>query len=145
MYLITVPDGTDHWMDSTLYEVFILSNQSVNTPILNLAFISTDEFRTNGFTYQDLQLVTDITFTLIGSCPYFYFTNMLKEKTTFENYYDLYVADNIECVSLALAEPVPPDDYEMEVTVTNGDTVLQRRDIIVHVRDIPPCTTGPGE
>ena len=143
MYLITVPDGTDHWMDSTLYEVFILSNQSVNTLILNISFISTDEFQTNGFTYQDL--VTDITFTLIGSCPYFYFTNMLKEEISFENYYDLYVLDDIEGVLLALAEPVPPDDYEMEVTVTNGDIVLQRRDIIVHVRDVPPCTTGPGE
>ena len=141
--MFTVPDGTDHWMDSTLYEVFILSNQSVNTPILNISFISTDEFQTNGFTFYDL--VTDITFTLIGSCPYFYFTNMLKEQISFENYYDLYVPDDIEGVLLALAETVPPDDYEMEVTVTNGGTVLQRRTIIVHVRDVPPCTRGPGE
>ena len=138
-----VPGGTDHWMDSTFYEVFILSNQPVNTPILNISFISTEEFQTNGFTYQDL--VEDITFTLIGSCPYFYFTNMLKEEISFENYYDLYVPDDIEGVSLALAETVPPDDYEMEVTVTNAGTVLQIRDIIVHVRDVPPCTTGPGE
>ena len=129
-------------MDSTLYEVFILSNQTVNTPILNLAFISTDQFRTNNHTYYNL--VTDITFILIGSCPYFYFTNMLKEEVPFQNYYDLYVLDAIERVSLAVAETVPPDDYEMEVTV-NGDTVLQRRDIIIHVRDVPPCTTGPGE
>ena len=138
-----VPDGIDHWMDSTLYEVFILSNQSVNTPILNLSFISSEQFKTSNFTYQNL--VTDITVTLIGSCPYFYFTNMLKEEVLFENYYDLYVPDYIEGVSLALAETVPPDDYEMEVTVTNGDIVLQRRDIIVHVRDVPTCTTGPGE
>ena len=143
LYLFTVPDGTDHWMDSTLYEVFILTNQPVNTPILSISFLSTDQFQTNGFTYTDL--VTDITFTLNGSCPYFYFTNMLKKEISFENYYDLYVPDDIESVSLALAETVPPDDYEMEVTVTNGDTVLQRRDIIVHVRDVPPCTTGPGE
>ena len=131
-------------MDSTFYEVFILSNQPVNTPILNISFISTEEFQTNDFTYQDL--VEDITFTLIGSCPYFYFTNMLKEEISFENYYDLYVPDDIEGVSLALAETVPPDDYEMEVTVTNAGTLLlERRDIIVHVRDVPPCTTGPGE
>ena len=143
MYVFIVPDGTDHWMDSTFYEVFILSNQPVNTPILSILFISTDQFQTNDFTYQDL--VEDITFTLNGSCPYFYFTSMMKIEISFENYYDLYVPDDIEGVSLALAETVPPDDYEMEVTVTNAGSVLERRDIIVHVRDIPPCTTGPGE
>ena len=127
-------------MDSTFYEVFILSTQPVNTPILNISFISNEEFRTNDFAYQDL--VKDITFTLNGSCPYFYFTN--SEETSFENYYDLYVLDDIEGVSLALAETVPPDDYEMEVIVTDAGTVLERRDIIVHVTDIPPCTTGPG-
>ena len=130
-------------MDSTFYEVFILSNQSVNTPILNISFLSTEQFQTNDFTYHDL--VVDITFTLVGSCPYFYFTNMLKEEVSFENYYDLYVFDDIEGVSLAVAELVPPDDYEMEVTVTNGGTVLERRNIIIHVRNVPPCTTGPGE
>ena len=143
MYVFIVPNGTDHWMDSTFYEVFILSNQPVNTPILNISFISTDHFQTNDFTYQDL--VEDITFTLNGSCPYFYFTNMFKEQISFENYYDLYVHDDVEGVSLALAETVPPDDYEMEVTVTNASTLLERCDIIVHVRDVPPCTTVPGE
>ena len=138
-----MPGGTDHWMDSTFYEVFIPSNQPVNTPILKISFISTEEFRTNDFTYQDL--VDDITFTLIGSCPNFYFTNMLKEEIAFQSYSDLYIADDVEGVSLTLAETVSPDDYEMEVTVTNTSTVLERRDIIVHVRDVPPCTTGPGE
>ena len=77
-----------------------------------------------------------ITFTLNGSCPYFYFTNMLKQEIVFENYYDFYTHDTIEQVSLALAEPVPPDDYEMQVTVTVGGSVLQRRDILVYVRGI---------
>ena len=132
-------------MDSTFYEVFVLSNQPVNTPILNISFVSTEQFQTNDFTYQDL--VVDITFTLVGSCPYFYFANMYINKTeiVFENFFDLYVPDDIEGVSLAVAEPVPPDDYEMEVTVTNGGTVLERRNILVHVRDVPPCATGPGD
>ena len=141
----TVPVGTDHWMDSTYYEIFILSDQTVNTPIRDISFIGTDEFQTNNFTYQNL--VEDITFTLNGSCPYFYFTNMLKEEMSFCNYYDYYVPDDIESVSLAVAEPVPPDDYEMEVIVTDGGSVLERRDIVVHVRDVlrVPCMTSSGE
>ena len=140
LYLFIVPDGTDYWMDSTFYEVFILSNQPVNTPILNISFISSVKFRTNDYTYQDL--VEDITFTLNGSCPYLYFTNMMKEeKISFENYYDICVNDDIVGVSLALAETVSPDDYEMEVTVTNGGNVLQRRNIIIHVRNV---TIAPG-
>ena len=140
-----VPDGTDHWMDSTYYEIFILSNQTVNTPIRNISFISTDQFQTNNYTYVDL--VEDITFTLNGSCPYFYFTNMSKEKVVFENYYNYYIPDDIETVSLAVAELVAPDDYEMEVIVTDGGSVLERRDIVVHVRDVlrVPCMTSSGE
>ena len=141
----TVPDGTDHWMDSTYYEIFILSDQTLNTSIRDISFISTDQFQTNDFSY--VNLVEDITFTLNGSCPYFYFTNTLKKEVVFENYYDYYVPDDIESVSLALAEPVPPDDYEMEVIVTDSGSVLERRDIVVHVRDVlrVPCMTSSGK
>ena len=58
---------------------------------------------------------------------------MSKQEVVFENYYDFYVPDVIEQVSLALAEPVPPDDYEIQVTVTDGGNVLEIRDILVHV------------
>ena len=113
------------------------SDQAVNDSIRRVLFISSEQFKTNDFTYLDL--VEDITFTLIGSCPYFYFTTMNKTEIVFENYYDLYVPDDIEGVSLALAETVPPDDYEMEVIVTNNNSVLERRDIIVHVvTQLPP-------
>ena len=124
-------------MDSTYYEVFVTSDQAVNDSIRRILFISTDQFQTNNYTY--INLATDITFTLIGSCPYFYFSNALKEEISFENYYHLYVPDDIEGVSLALAEPVPPDDYEMEVIITNNNSVLERRDIVVHVvTQLPP-------
>ena len=139
----TVPDGTDHWMDSTFYEVFILSNYTVNTPILNITFISSERFQTNDYTYRDF--LDNVTFTLNGSCPYFYFTNMMKQEVTFENYYDFYHQDIIEQVTLSLAESVPPDDYEMQVTVTDGGNMLERRDILVHVRDVLPCTTSTSE
>ena len=138
-----VPDETDHWMDSTFYEVFIFTDQAVNTPIRNISFISSEEFKTNDFTYVDL--VNDITFTLNGSCPYFYFTNMLKEEVIFENYYDYFFPDTIETAMLALAEPVSPGDYEMQVIVTNSSIVLERRDILVHVREVLPCMNSSGE
>ena len=130
-------------MDSTFYEVFVLSNQPVNTPILNISFLSTEQFQTNDYTYQDL--VVDITFTLVGSCPYFYFTSMNKTEVVFENYYDLYVPDDIEGVSLAVAEPVPPDDYEMEVIIANNNNVLERRDIVVHVVTQLPSLLPPSK
>ena len=131
-------------MDSTFYEVCILSTQAMNTPIINISFLSTEKFQTNDFTFTDL--VEDITFTLSGSCPYFYFVNnMSKQEVSFENYYDFYTPDDIEQVSLALAEPVPLDDYEMQVTVTDGGTILQRRDILVHVRDVLPCMLSPSK
>ena len=130
-------------MDSTFYEVFILSNQTLNTPIRNIWFISSHNFRTNDYTYSDLP--EDITFTLDESCPYFYFSNMLKQEVVFENYYDFYVHDTIEQVTLYLAEPVPLGDYEMQVTVTDGGSVLERRDILVHVRDDQSFMTSPGK
>ena len=129
-------------MDSTFYEVFILSNHTVNTPIINIAFISSKRFRTNDYTYSDL--VEDITFTLNRSCPYFYFTNM-KQEVGFENYYDFYYPDVIVHVTLSLAESVTPGDYKMNVAVTDVGNVLERRDILVHVRNVPPCMTSPSE
>ena len=129
-------------MDSTFYEVFILSNQTVNTPIREISFISSEPFRQGN---TDSGLVQDITFTLNApSCPYFYFTNMKKEEISFENYYNLYNPDEIESVSLAVATSVPPDDYEMQVMVTDEGNVLQKRDIVVHVVEVPPCSRHPG-
>ena len=144
----TVPDGTYHWMDSTFYEVNILSNHTVNTPIINIAFISSERFRTNDYT--NYNLVEDITFTLNGSCPYFYFTNKMKQEVTFDSYYYYYIYNNhdvVEQVTLSLAKSVPSGDYKMHVIVTDSGNLLQRRDILVHVRDVPPysCMTSPSE
>ena len=130
-------------MDLTFYEVFILSNHTVNTPIINIAFISSERFRTNDYTNYDL--VEDITFTLNVSCPYFYFSNMLNQEVIFENYYDFYIHDTIGKVTLSLAEPVPPGDYDMQVTVTDGGNVLERRDILVHVRNVSSFMKIPSE
>ena len=131
-------------MDLTFYEGFILPNHTVNTPILDISFISSESFQTNYYTYYDMP--EDITFTLNKSCPYFYFTNKLKEEVTFENYYDYFTPGGIEQVTLSLAESVPSDtDYEMEVIITDGGNVIERRNILVHVRDVPPCMTSPSE
>ena len=137
MVFSIVTSETIHWTDSTYYEIFVTSDQTMNTPIRRISFISSEAFQTNNSTL--INLPEDITFTLNGSSPYFYFGNMQKTEITFENYYDLYVTDDIESVSLVLAEPVPPDDYEMEVIITSSDEVLQRIDIVVHVvTQLPP-------
>ena len=137
----TVIDGTHYWMDSTFYEIFILTNQTINIAIREIQFISSERFKTNDLTYKDL--VEDITFTLNGSCPYFYLTNMSKSDTTFENYYDYYVPDTIEMTTLTLAESVPPDDYEMQIFVTDNGTILEIRDIVIHVTRDPRCLDPP--
>lgn len=139
--MVTVLNGTDYWMDSTFYEIFIITNQTLNTPIRNFSFIISESFRTNNFTNVDL--VEDITFTLNGSCPYFYFTDMSKMRASFQNYYDFYLPDVIETVTLALAEPVPPDDYEFQLIVTTSNNVLETRDIVVHVTRDLPCPEPP--
>ena len=136
----SVPNGVNHWMDSTFYEIFILMNHTVNAPIRSIVFISSESFRTNNSTFVDL--AEDITFTLIGSCPYFYFHTMEKTLVTFENYYDLYIPDIFEATELTLAEPVPPGDYEMQVTVTSSGVVLETCDIVVHVIN-PMCPKPP--
>lgn len=137
----TVLHGSNHWMDSTFYEIFILTNQTLNTPIRNFLFISSESFRTNNFTNENL--VKDITFTLSGSCPYFYLAKMSKTEVAFENYYDYYIPDIIETAAVTLAEPVPPDDYEMQVLVTNSGNVLEARDVVIHVTRDPPCQDSP--
>ena len=141
--MFTVPEDADHWMDSTRYEVCIPTNETLNVVIRDISLISTSQFRTNDYTYVDLS--KDITFTLNGSCPYFYFTNMLKQTVTFENYYDFYIHDDIETVSLTVAKPVPPGDYEMQVIVTSEGNVIEKSDITVYVRDIPSCETSLGK
>ena len=128
-------------MDSTFYEIFILTNQTINIAIRDILFISSELFRTNNYTYKDL--VEDITFSLIGSCPYFYLTSMLKTHVSFENYHDLYVPDTIEMTTLTLAESVPPDDYEMQILVTDGGTTLEIRDLVIHVTRDPRCLDPP--
>ena len=39
-----VPDETDHWMDSTFYEVFISIDQPLCVPIRIISFISSERF-----------------------------------------------------------------------------------------------------
>jgi len=138
-------------MDSTKYEIFILTNQTLNVGIRNISFISSEAFRTNNYTFVDL--VEDITFTLSGTCPYFYFyfydilsmeDKLVKQQEIFLNYYGFYIPDEIGTASLTLAQSVPADDYMMQVTVTDNGNVLETRDIVIHVREAPPCATTPG-
>ena len=138
-------------MDSTKYEIFILTNQTLNVGIRNISFISSEAFQTNHGTLVDLP--EDITFTLSGTCPYFYFyfydilsmeDKLVKQQEIFLNYYGFYIPDEIGTASLTLAQLVPPDDYMMQVIVTESGNELEKHDIVIHVREVPPCATTPG-
>jgi len=118
-------------MDATLYELFILPN--VTGTFKDLLFIITFEFQTSHTNYD---YIDDITFHLYPSDnPYFYFGNGHTTHVAFEDYYDLYLPDLIDSCSLSssTSDPIPLDDYELQVAVSSGGVELLRRDIIIHV------------
>ena len=120
-------------MDSTLYELFIPPN--VTGKFKDLLFIVSDEFQRR---HVDYDYIDDVTFHLYPSDnPYFYFGNSDTTHVAFEDYYDLYLPDLIESCSLssATSDPIPLDDYELQVAVSSGGEELIRRDIIIHVVD----------
>jgi len=131
-------------MDSTLYEFFIPPR--VNKQLKDMLFIITDDFQRKnvGGDYHD-----DITFHLYPSDnPYFYFGNGDTKHVAFEDYYDLYLPDPIESCSLlsAASDPIPLDDYELQVAVSIEGEELLRRDIIIHVVDqLPSPLPPPGK
>jgi len=133
-------------MDSTLYELFILPN--ISGEFKDLLFIMTEEFQRYNVDgdYHD-----DVTFHLYPSDnPYFYFGNEATTHLAFEDYYDynLYPPDIIERCSLSTStsDPIPLDDYELQVAVSIEGEELLRRDIIIHVVDqLPSPLPPPGK
>jgi len=131
-------------MDSTLYEIFILPTMT-EALIRNLSFVFTDEFQR---IHVDYDYHDDITFHLYPSDnPYFYFNNSDTTHVAFEDEYDLYLADQITtCSLLSTSDPIPLDDYELQVAVSIEGTELLRRDIIIHVVDrLPSLLPLPGK
>ncbi|XP_065912235.1 neural cell adhesion molecule 1-like [Dysidea avara] len=138
-----IPNGAQYWMDSTLYELFILPN--VTGVFKDLLFIMSYEFQRSHDNYDYLD---DITFHLYPSDnPYFYFGNGDTTHAAFQDYYDLYLPDITERCSLssATSDPIPLDDYELQVAVSAEGTELLRRDIIIHVvNQLPSSPTHAG-
>ena len=130
-------------MDSTLYEIFISPN--VAGVFKQLFFIITNKFQLR---HVDYDYIDDITFHLYPSDnPYFYFGNGDTTHVAFHDYYDLYLPDTIEAcyLSSATSDPIPLDDYELQVTVSTEGTELLRHDIIIHVvSSEPPFPSSPG-
>ena len=130
-------------MDSTMYEFFVLPE--VTESFKTLHFIITDEFQRR---HVDYDYIDDITFHLYPSNnSYFYFGNSDTTHVTFEDYYDLYLPDIIESCSLSptTSDPIPLDDYELQVAVSSGGEELLRRDVIIHVvSSVPTSPSAPG-
>ena len=131
-------------MDSTLYELFILPN--VTGQFKDLLFIMSNEFQRS---HDNHDYLDDITFHLYPSDnPYFYFGNGDTTHISFQDYYDLYLPDITERCSLssATSDPIPLDDYELQVAVSAEGTELLRHDIIIHVVDqLPSSPTHAGK
>jgi len=131
-------------MDSTLYELFIVPN--VTGTFKDLLFIITDEFQRS---YTNYDYTDDITFHLYPSDnPYFHFGNGDTTRVAFEYFYDYYLPDFVESCSLSpsTSDPIPLDDYELQVAVSSEGTELLRRDIIIHVVDhLPSPLPPPGK
>ena len=130
-------------MDSTLYEIFVLPEVTEN--FKTLYFIITEEFQRS---HVDYDYIDDITFHLYPSDnPYFYFGNSDTTHVVFEDYYDLYLPDVIDSCSLspATSDPIPLDDYELQVAVSSGGEELIRQEIIIHVVSLVPTSpSAPG-
>ena len=143
LYTIIVPDRVQYWMDSTLYEIFIPPDTIGE--FKDLLFITTDLFHRSHTNYD---YIDEITFHLYPSDnPYFYFGNGDTTHIAFQDYYELYLPDLIESCSLssATSDPIPLDDYELQVAVSAEGTELLRHDIIIHVVDIPLPLPSPGK
>ena len=124
-------------MDSTLYEIFI--SPTVTGEFKNLGFIVSEEFQRHDDNGDD------ITFHLYPSDnPYFRFGNSDSIHVTFNNFY---VPNVIETCSLssATSDPIPLDDYELQVAVSIRGTELLRRDIIIHVVEPLSSLPPPGK
>ena len=125
-------------MDSTLYEIFV--PLSVTENFKTLYFIMTEKFQRR---HEDYDYIDDITFHLYPSDnPYFYFGNSDTTHVAFEDYYDLYLPDVTESCSLSptTSNPIPLDDYELQVAVSSGGEELLRCNITIHVVD--PLTSS---
>jgi len=130
-------------MDSTLYEIFV--PPSVTENFKTLHFIITDEFQRRHVNYD---YIDDITFHLYQSNnSYFYFGNSDTTHVAFEDYYDLYLPDPIESCSLspATSDPIPLDDYKLQVAVSSGGNEIIKEEIIIHVvSSVPTSPSAPG-
>ena len=127
-------------MDSTRYEIFVPPNVTEN--FKTLYFIITDEFQRRHVNYD---YIDDITFHLYPSDnPYFYFSNSDTTHVAFEDYYDLYLPDPIESCSLSptTSDPIPLDDYELQVAVNSAGVELLRCDVIIQVVSSVSATPG---
>ena len=124
--------------------MFILP--SVTGEFKELLFIMTEIFRTGNHSndYAD-----DITFHLEPSNnPLFYFGNENITHVAFKNFYDFFIPDIMVSCSLSstTSDPIPLDDYELQVAVSIEGEELLRRDIKIHVVDpLPSPLPPPGK
>ena len=152
-----VPEEYDHWLDATLYEVLIPPHSNIRTPILNITFTlirllqsdDEDEILSGSGSGFNLTLgsgsITETTFNLETDYSYFKFENgdtshiALNDKGNAASLTETYT------IVIATSNPIPLGDYEMQISVTRKDNVLQTSDLVIHVVEpLPSTLPAPG-
>lgn len=146
-----VPEGYDHWLGATFYESLIPPNLNIRSPILNITLkltrLSQSDDEDEVFSGSDSGFgsgdIKNITFHLETVYPFFKFDNGDTTHIPLGN-----AASLTETCTIvkATSHPIPLGDYEMQISVTRDDDVLQTSGLVIHVVEpLPSSLPAPGE
>lgn len=147
-----MPEGYDHWLDATFYEVLIPQRSNIRTPILNITFALTrlfqsddeDEISSGSGSGSGSSLgfgnMNETTFNLETDYSYFKFENGDTSHVALSDK-DSAASLTVTCtIVIATSDPIPLGDYEMLISVTRNGNVLQSSGLLIHVVEPLPSS-----
>lgn len=150
-----VPEEIDYWLDATFYEALIPPNLNLKMPVLNITLSlirlsQTDDedvmFSGSGSGSDSCfgsGCIKDITFYLETDYPYFTFDN---GNTTHIALDDAASLTKTCTIVKATSDPISLGDYEMQISVTRQNNILQNSSILLHVvESLPSSLPTPGK
>ena len=133
------------WLDTNVYEALIPPSIQLNETIMTINLTMTQYFRYQVNCNTDC-IISDISFHLKSTHPYFYLASENKTLLKFVNDEEMFVPIMVESVKLLSANNgyIPLNDYRMSLEVISGDTSLLISDIIIHVVEPLPALPVSG-